>query len=208
MAWEKDQKWESDWWGNCANTYWEETKQRVYASKMGLQAQSINGKYPVYDLQGRLILDIGGGPVSMLLKCINKRGVVTDPCTYPEWTIKRYNDDGILFYNYPGEKLVFDYSFDEVWIYNVLQHTMDPGEIIARARSASSIIRIFEWIDEPVSIGHPQLLTEEKLNKWLGGIGKTEHLNESGCTGHAYFGIFKGDNYAVSSLGTGTPTNE
>jgi hypothetical protein len=62
-------------------------------------------------------------------------------------------------------------------------------------RSYSKIIRIFEWIDEPISIGHPQLLTEEKLNKWLGGVGKVERLDESGCHGMAYYGVFLGDHY-------------
>jgi len=50
MVWQDDNEWERNWWGNCINTYWEETKQCIYASKMGLKAQMINGKYPIFDI--------------------------------------------------------------------------------------------------------------------------------------------------------------
>lgn len=205
MTWNDDQKWESNWWGDCVNTFWEETKQIVYARKMGLKADNDNGKYPVYNAGGRCILDIGGGPVSMLLKTVNfNRGTVIDPCDYPKWTLDRYAIHKIDFYKIPGEELAENiftitgeprFVYDEIWIYNVLQHTIDPELIIASAKKHAEIIRLFEWVDEPISIGHPQLLTEQLLNKWLGGVGKTENINENGCHGRCYYGVFLGDNY-------------
>ena len=36
-AWTTANKWESEWWGDCLNTLNEETKQIVYAKKMGLK---------------------------------------------------------------------------------------------------------------------------------------------------------------------------
>ena len=51
MPWDDDQQWESEWWGNCVNTYAEETKQLTYAEKMGLEAYYDEGKFPVYDLK-------------------------------------------------------------------------------------------------------------------------------------------------------------
>jgi hypothetical protein len=96
-----------------------------------------------------------------------------------------------------GEDFTIDKNmpFDEVWIYNCLQHTIDPEKILANARASAKIIRIFEWIDEPISIGHPQLLTQEKLDKWLGGVGKVEDINQQGCHGRCYYGVFKGNHY-------------
>lgn len=197
MSWSEDNKWESEWWGDCANTYGEETKQIVYASKMGLVAEWNNGHYPVYDLRGKSVLDIGGGPVSLLLKTINRKdAAVVDPCHYPAWIQRRYDDLKIVYYVVPAEDIggrLDIGTFDEVWIYNVLQHTIDPKLIIDNAKKVSKIIRLFEWIDMPPEIGHPHTLTEEKLNTWLGGQGKVERLNTDGCHGKAYYGIFVGN---------------
>ena len=192
--WDKAQIWEKNWHGNCINSYWEETKQQVYARKMGLQAQMIGGKFPVYDLQGKSVLDIGGGPVSLLLKCPDVKGTVIDPCDYPEWVSKRYELAGIKYYKLKGEDFILDdmipTTYDEVWIYNVLQHRDNPQKIIKNARRVSKLIRIFEWVDTGTNEGHIHNLTEKDLNKWLYGEGKVEQLNESGCVGKAYYGIF------------------
>jgi hypothetical protein len=199
MAWKDEQHFESDWWGNCLNTYQEETKQIVYAKRMGLKAEMVDGKYPVYDLKKVSVLDIGGGPVSMLLKCINKGKVaVIDPCDYPYWVDTRYKKAEILYEKRKGEDLLLgrtDQIIDEIWIYNVLQHVDNPKLIIENAKKVSKIIRIFEWIDTWVSPGHPHVLKEKTLNEWLGGVGKVEQLNESGCHGNSYFGVFKGSHY-------------
>jgi len=61
------QDFEADWWGSCANTYGEESKQIVYARLMNLSPQNLDGHWPVYDIDGGSVLDIGGGPSSMLL---------------------------------------------------------------------------------------------------------------------------------------------
>jgi len=70
-VWQQAQEWEFGWWGNCVNTYGEETKQLLYAARMGLTAFH-DGKSPFnFDLGGASVLDIGGGPSSLLLKCTN-----------------------------------------------------------------------------------------------------------------------------------------
>lgn len=210
MTWKDDQEWERKWHDDCVNSFWEETKQIVYAKRMGLEAISLLGKYPVYDLQGKSVLDIGAGPYSMLLKTINGGDLVAlDPCTYPDWTKERYKTHGIKVLNMPAEKInTVAKKYDEVWIYNCLQHTISPEEILKRAKKVSKIIRIFEWIDTGTAIGHPQDLHEADLNKWLGGVGKVEELKESGCYGKAYYGIFKGDQYEVSPLGVSPSTTK
>ncbi len=194
QTWKEAQEFEKNWHGNAVNSYWEETKQLVYARRMGLKAQMLEGKYPVYDMEGKGVLDIGGGAYSMLLKCINVRGVVVDPCDYPSWAIQRYRESGVIFSHEKGEDFKIG-IFDEVWIYNCLQHTQNPQKIIKNARKVSKIIRLFEWIDMPICEGHIHELKEDKLNEWLGGVGKTEQLNENGCNGRCYYGIFKGDKY-------------
>lgn len=81
-------EYETDWWGTCANTLQEEQKQLIYAARMGLVAQWGVGHPPVFDLEGRSVIDIGGGPVSLLLKCGNRgRAVVADPAEWPVWVL-------------------------------------------------------------------------------------------------------------------------
>lgn len=198
QTWDQAQKWESSWWGDCLNTYSEETKQTVYAKRMGLVAMSIDGKYPVYDLRGKEILDIGCGPVSMLLKSINRGPcIAVDPCEYPAWVTKRYYNNHINYKKLKGEELDFcTWDFDEAWIYNVLQHTDDPELVARNARKLARVVRVFEWVNIPATDGHIQVLTKEKLDNWFGGFGMVETINERGAVGTCYYGIFKGDKYA------------
>lgn len=183
---------EKNWWGTCANTLGEEMKQLVYAHHMGLTFQEIDGRPYNIDLDGKVIIDIGGGPSSLLLKGINGKCIVIDPCDYPKWVAERYWQQNIEYIVQQGENVATELleSADEVWIYNVLQHTENPEKIIKLAKLAKKI-RIFEWIDAETNHAHPHLLTEEKLNSWLGGVGKVEKFNGlNGCYGKAYYGTF------------------
>lgn len=199
--WQKAQNWEAKWWGDCLNTYGEEEKQIVYAQKMGLKwFHNTKSPYNI-DLEGRSVLDIGGGVTSLLLKCVNRgECYVSDPILVyaPDWITLRYSSAKIEPLIVPGEELLIeapDIQVDEVWIYNCLQHTSNPELICKNALKMGKIVRVFEWIDAHTNEGHPHMLTEENLNKWLGGEGRVEMLNHHTLRGKAYYGVFKGDNY-------------
>jgi len=198
--WQEANKWEQDWWGACNNTFREEERQiKVYAPRMGIQRTSDNKTPYIFDLEGKSVLDIGGGPTSMLLKAVNSgKRVVVDPCDFPEWVAQRYKTAGIEYYKLKGEDVIDDgrtpTSIDEVWIYNVLQHTDNPSKIVDSAKLLAKIIRIFEWIDTPPTDGHPHTLTEKGLNEWLGGEGKVEVIPRTEpAWGKCYYGIFVGN---------------
>lgn len=190
-----DLEFEKSFWGDCCNTYSEETKQYVYARLMGLTQVHTS-----IDVEGKKILDIGGGPVSLLLKTYNLRaGKVVDPLDYPEWTKHRYAARGVEVVVGKGED-IDETGWDEVWIYNCLQHTEDPGKIIRNAKKAAGTLRIFEWIDIPAHEGHPHELTEESLNGWICAReqkGFTTYLSENGCFGKAYYGTFHFESHAL-----------
>lgn len=194
--WNEAQAWEANWWGNCLNTFREEEKQMIYARLMGLNKYATNyyGQRG-WDFGSASVLDVGCGPVSILLKSKAKRKVGVDPCPYPNWVKHRYEAATVEFYKVPAEdaKFGFGYTFDIGIIYNCLQHTIDPEKIIANMRKYCKVIHLFEWIDTGTSDGHLHNLTEENLNKWLGGEGKVTYLDEAGCVGLCYHGIFKGD---------------
>lgn len=182
-----DLTFEQHYWGNCLNTFDEEQKHYIYAKCLQIPhyfdspySFSINVS----------VLDIGGGPTSMLLKCIDhKKMKVVDPLEFPEWVLQRYKTAGIDFQQALGED-INESGWDEVWIYNCLQHVDNPAKLIDNAHRAGKVIRLFEWL-APAYDGHSNILTEENLNKWLQAKGKTIWLSEQGCSGCAYYGVFK-----------------
>ncbi len=184
---------EKQFWGNCVNTIGEEIKQLVYARKMGLRIFNDWRSEFNIDMQGATVIDIGGGPVSLLLKCQNVTGIVVDPIIFPSWVYRRYEEAHINFIIEKGENLnrIFADNFDEVWIYNVLQHVDDPVKIIENARRMAKKIRLFEWINIPPYQGHPWMLTQEMLELALGQSGDTQELHEQGCHGKAFFGTWR-----------------
>jgi len=180
--WKKENDHEREWWGECVNTSDEETKQLDYAKYMGIDEYKIFGFLGGnYDLRGKSILDIGGGPVSILLKCRNfSKGVVVDPCTFPDWIMKRYEKASITYLKQMAEDLELDEKFDEVWIYNLLQHCLDPAKVIENAKKYGKIIRIFEWIETEKIPGHPHIQSKEWLDRQLGVYGQTVQLTWAG----------------------------
>lgn len=193
MSEQHKDEFELSWWtsfcNNCCNTYGEDTKHYTYGRLMGLTQ-----KYHYFVLPNISVVDIGGGPTSMLLKCSGlTKGAVIDPIEYPEWTKQRYASVNITPLVGRGEDIKIkgqEKAFDEAWIYNCLQHTDDPELIISNAKQIANKIRIFEWIDIPAHEGHPQELKEDLLNRWLGGKGHVTQLNENGCYGKSYSGVF------------------
>jgi hypothetical protein len=199
----EEYQFEADYWGNCANTMDEDIKQILYGKAMGIPR---TGPYE-FSIGGRRILDIGGGPSSMLLKVIDHGGSkVIDPIEWPSWTIDRYKSHNIEFDQKTGEEIK-EKGWDEVWIYNCLQHVIDPQQIIKNAKKAAPVLRIFEWLDVPAHEGHPHELTQEKMDKWIGQPGNVTHVslgphndyfdmpllehNDQGNGGKCYFGWFK-----------------
>lgn len=185
---------DSEWFGDCVNTFHEEQKQLVYAPRMGLQPQWGGAHPPTFDLGGRSVVDVGGGPTSLLLKSVNfGRVAVVDPAEWPQWVIDRYTAHGIEYWRMEAESDSFTgYTFDEAWIYNCLQHTRDPALVIEHSREIADIVRIFEWIDILPYDGHPHMLTEDLLNEWLEASGFVVSLADNGAHGRAYYGVFQG----------------
>ncbi len=199
--WNETQKHEADYWGNCLGmTAWGEfCKQEMYGREMGLFSDygTPDGEL---DLQGKDVLDVGGGPVSMTLRCINaERLTVVDPCEWPESVHRRYRNYDINFLRAAGEDLDKCHlrQFDEVWIYNVLQHVQDPEKVIANALARiapGGVLRMFEWLYIPADDCHPHVLTPELLLNALQGCCIVKvglpRLKEFWSDATAFTGVF------------------
>jgi SAM-dependent methyltransferase len=134
------------------------------------------------------ILDIGCGPTSMLLRAKHGPSVGVDPLKVSNETQLKYAANNIEFKNVKAEDYVPNRHFDEVWIYNCLQHTDSPSKILQTAALSSEAVRIFEWINMGVCPGHPQNLTDALFksffpaDKWNLVIWNTGILHDFGGT--------------------------
>lgn len=168
----KDYLFESEYWGNCVNTLDEDLKHFLYAEGMFIPKIS---QFKL-SIAGKRILDIGGGPSSMLLQVIDHSGSkVIDPIEWPSWVTERYKSHNIELVQSTGED-INEEGWDEVWIYNCLQHTYDPKKIIENAKKAAPVLRIFEWLNIPAHEGHPQELKKDLLDEWIGKKGNVTRI--------------------------------
>lgn len=191
---------EKRFWSDCTRSLGEELKQISYLSRMGFPLVETWRSPFNYDAKGRSIIDIGGGPCSVLLKMENRgeEFLVVDPGDYPEWVDARYATAKIEVIGFPAEELL-----DRTWghlrlnvapydlalIYNCLQHCADPQKVVANARVASDDrLAMFEWIDLEPHEGHPHKLTREALNEWTGRTGVVEEFRgENGLWGRGWY---------------------
>jgi SAM-dependent methyltransferase len=195
MGWNEENEWEKKWWGNCLNTWGEESKQFMYSEYMGLKwkVDKGDGGRTTIDIKDVSVLDIGGGPCSLLLKTRDVKGTVVDPCLYPDWVAQRYMCGGIRYLQIKAEALrpdLFMPRFDECWMYNCLQHVDDPELIAKNIRGLTKKLRIFECVNYPVSQGHPYSLTKEWLDRILGIDGQSMHIEDKGFIADAYYGVY------------------
>ncbi|OPZ92217.1 MAG: Glycogen synthase [Firmicutes bacterium ADurb.Bin419] len=190
--WKKAQEWEGQW--HCEslkNPANEEANQLSYLEHMGLKYDRGG-----IDLRGKSVLDIGGGPMSLLLKTYNSgKRTVVDPLSFPQWIIDRYEFCDIKFINIKGEdilnyKSISSQMYDEVWIYNVLQHCENPELVIQNTKKIGKLLRIFEWIDVGVYAGHIHNLTKENLDNWIGQEGNISEHKWGERDVLAYSGVF------------------
>jgi len=202
--WNTAQKHEAGYWGNCngAVAWGEFVKHEMEAREMGLFSD-YGDECAELKMQGKSVLDIGGGPVSMTLRCYDAgQLVVVDPCNYPSAVRRRYDRHGINFVRAAGEDLdgLFlsdETTFDEVWMYNLLQHVQDPEKIVRNALARigpTGCLRMYEWLWIPTDACHPHSLTPEGLLKWLAGAHAVKiaqpRMTEYGCNASAFVGIF------------------
>ncbi len=193
--WVKAQEWEKDWHlTQQFNSYNEETKQYMYASKMGLDEFKVNYYGQIgWDFGDKKVLDMGGSGQSILLKAKGDRTVI-DPIKPPKWMLERYKAAGIKFINQKGEDEI-NGEYDIVIGMNVLQHCEDPKKIVNNILKVSKIVKWFDWIEAGLSDGHIQNLYREELEEMFGGRGRVERINRNPVVGLAWYGTFKGKLY-------------
>ena len=164
-GWAAEQDWERNWWGLEWGPHWDEEirKQKAYFRLIGFPDDG--------DFGDKTVLDVGCGPVSMLLRTKHgfSRGV--DPLAVSAATKARYanyvdpfgNASRVEFMNIKAEEMPYPFStfkkgespdvftendvrtFDEIWMYNCF-----AGE--TRFWANGQLVRLADAVGEEVEV--------------------------------------------------------
>jgi len=194
--WSKSQKFEKNWWLTCQFRHPYEIIKGDFVARIMMVDKGMPNK---------TVIDIGCGPLSILQRVCVKEGTAIDPIFYEELE-DAYAKKGIKRIIMKGEELnTLTERYDEAWIYNCLQHVIDPSLILRNAMLLAPIVRIFEWTNIPPHEGHPQMLTQSILEApfleqgWTYIQKSTGFLNHDDLGGEYYSAIFS-KNKPESSL--------
>lgn len=157
--WQKAQEWEKDWWlgdNPSRDLVYEQKKQDMMLALLGVTKMGWPGKS---------VIDVGGGPISPLLRHPAKKRTVLDPLDFGDFEAG-YTAAGIKRFFVPlegadGIKGIGKY--DEVLMLNVLQHVRDPEACMRSALKLAPVLRIFDWCETAVSEGHIHILSVARL---------------------------------------------
>jgi hypothetical protein len=143
------------------------------------------------DLNNKSIIEIGPARIAALLYCNNfSNSYIVEPTTYENSEIL-YQDKQINFIRETYEDCDSP-KVDEIWLFNVLQHIIDPDKFIEKAKKNCNIIKFFEPINTPIEVHHPHSFTENDYKNYFGDSvklykGGTEIYHTADCV----YGIYK-----------------
>lgn len=179
--------------------------QEQYMDALGIRDDYFHAPDNSLNMSGLNVLDVGGGPSSILLRTNKLRGnqhdgvnngVVIDPLMITEHHKLRYNYYGIEFIQDQSENIDQYYSekgyFDECFIYNCLQHVLDPIQILDKVTYISKRIRIAEPLNISTDSMHLHMFTKEYFDNYFSESKFKVHqvnLSKIGSCYH-YVGLF------------------
>ena len=126
---------------------------------------------------GKEIIEIGPADFPALAYCTNYKGAIIEPL--PSSLLESFcKENRVLLIKQPVENIEL-HECDEVWIFNVLQHVIDPELLVEKCKSAAKKIRYFEPVDYPTSIHHPHTFSQEDFANLFGEARRyTERLDK------------------------------
>jgi hypothetical protein len=152
------------------------------------------------DFKGKVIVEVGTGyhPALLWAKGL-KKAIAVDPLfnTWPDQYKQRCVDYGMEIITDPYEECEVG-EVDETWLFNVLQHVIDPEVQLKRAMETSKVVRIFEPIGwgngMPLTINdaHPHIISKETITNVMGDFGfiynacQIERFHQAEC----YYGTW------------------
>ena len=133
-----------------------------------------------FDMVGRSIVEIGPSKVPGLYFCTNiSHSYMIEPLVFEDSAKALSSRKDLSFIRDPAETCEFPKA-DEAWLFNVLQHVIDPIKIIERCKENVKVIRFFEPIDTGCDLAHPHTFNfdffarhfgQDNVKYFIGGSG-------------------------------------
>jgi hypothetical protein len=106
----------------------------------------------------KTIVEVGPAFYPALLEIETKKSIVVEPLfdKFDETIKLKWKNKNIVCYSTLLEQVTSEHiECDEIWIFNVMQHIMEPDLFLQKSIDCSKIIRIFEPINWPTNTAHP-----------------------------------------------------
>jgi hypothetical protein len=116
-------------------------------------------------LEGKTIIEVGCAHIPALMFCTDYKGIIIEPLP-SDILLGITQDMPVEVIREPAEYV--DITGDEVWLFNVLQHVIDPDELIANMKRCADVIRYFEPVNMETSTHHPHGFTMDDFTRWFG----------------------------------------
>lgn len=124
------------------------------------------------DCKGKIIVEIGPSDIPALSFCTNVKGIIIEPLP-SQRLLHTAKERGLIVFKVRGEDFDFP-QVDEVWMFNVLQHVIDPDRIINKAKEASGCVRFFEPIDFGTDRMHLHNFTMDYFKQFFQDVRRYE----------------------------------
>lgn len=125
-----------------------------------------------FEQHGKKIIEVGPADFPALGYCNGfKDSVVVEPMpsAHLQYIAAQCEFAVITIMTQPLEEIYFSepHLFDECWLFNVMQHIIDPDLFIEKCKQSAKLIRFFEPINEGICVYHPHVYTREDFEKWF-----------------------------------------
>lgn len=119
------------------------------------------------DQKGKRIIEIGCADIPAVYFCRNLTATIIEPLEYPVLA-EIVKEQNYTWIKAPVEKVKDKLQADEVWLFNVMQHIIDPDAFVAICKKCAPVIRFFEPIDYPTCQYHPHTFSLQDYRKYFG----------------------------------------
>lgn len=122
------------------------------------------------NLHGLNVIEVGPADFPALNQCTGEgMHIVVEPMP-SEYLERICKEKGITLIVMPFESIQWDAlnGITEIWLFNVMQHIIDPDTFIAQAKVIADRIRFFEPIDQAITEYHPHTYTLADYQNYFG----------------------------------------
>jgi hypothetical protein len=136
-----------------------------------------------HNLNGKKIIEIGCANIPALHFCTNYTGVIIEPL--PSDILQSLvKDMPVTLIKDPAEYVDLS-GYDEVWLFNVLQHVIDPKLLVENMKKIAKCIRYFEPVNMGTCVHHPHGFT---MDDFIELFGEANHYpdNPSAVSFHSH----------------------